>query len=63
MKERWGGEMLLEALLLHYSMIRPIRKLTAPPGHVLLAAVLLIRLSIVFLFVTKCIKTSERKMP
>lgn len=54
--------MLLEALLGHYLMITPVRKLSAPPGHLVSAAVLLIRLSTVFLFITKRVKTSDRKM-
>lgn len=52
-------------LLRHYSRIRPMRDFTAPPGHLLLAAVLSIRVSVVFvfLFVTKRAETSERKTP
>lgn len=50
-------------LLRLYSMIRPIREFTAPPGHLLLAAVLSVRVSVVFLFITKRAETSERKTP
>lgn len=39
-----------ETLLQHYLMTRLIRKLTAPPGQHLLAALLLTRLRVVFLF-------------